>query len=344
MKLYTKDARGELRVWEGWVEGSTVQIRHGQNGGAMQEVVETITEGKQGRTAEQQAEHRLQSRINKQKDKGYVEDPEQLKSGVLNVLNLHRPMLAKKLKGDPNWPYFMIQPKLDGHRCLIHITPSGPVAYSRNGKPITTIGHILDGLSSVPVGHTLDGELYAHGEKFQTISSWAKRDQPNSKKLQFHAYDMLSTESYKTRLEWIEYYVPDLVVPTLTLGSFDEVDALFRKYRDDGYEGAILRHPFMPYETGKRSAHLLKVKETMDAEFPVVEIERGEKSGWAVLTCMMPSGKTFKCSAPGTHAERAQVLLNKPNYMGRMVQVEYYSTTADGLPFHPIALRWHEAL
>ena len=341
MKLYTKDATGATRVWEGFIYGSDVVIQHGIEGGAMQEQRETITEGKQGRDIYGQAKHRLQSRISKQLDKGYVEDRDQLAAGVTNTLGLLKPMLAQKLGGDLNWPYFYVQQKFNGHRCLIHSSAEGLVAYSRNGKIIKTIPHILERID-IPKGITVDGELYCHGEKFQTISSWAKREQINSLRLEFRCYDLISTDAYKQRLDWLSYYMKEMLAPTHLANDLRHVNELFRLFRDEGYEGAILRHPFLPYEDGKRSKSLIKLKETEDAEFTVLDIIPS-KDGWGILVCALPNG-TFRVSAPGTHVQKTVILRNKEKYIGRKIRVEYYETTAAGVPFHPVALHWHEEL
>jgi len=107
-----------------------------------------------------------------------------------------------------------------------------------------------------------------------------------------------------------------------------------------GYEGLILRDLKMPYEVGKRSKGLIKVKQFMDAEFKVVDILPSAE-GWARLVCELP-GDTFKVSAPGTIYQKTEVLKRKDEFIGEFVTVTFANYTIDGKPFHPVAERWRQ--
>lgn len=340
MKLYNRDAKGAIREWSIDIEGQELVIRFGQQGGVIQEKREYIPCGKASRSLEEQMYLQMASRINKQKDKGYQETVPQV---VTNTLGFQKPMLALREERVKNVPYsngVYIQRKYDGHRCLVTRDGDTLTAYSRNGKRITTIEHILSGIN-IPNGCTLDGELYVHGRKLQNISSMVKRVQPDNELLEYHVYDIIDPRDYNTRLTILDEYVPQLLVPTEIV--YDRKDAidLFAEFRAEGYEGAIVRIPSVGYEAGKRSKSLLKIKETFDAEYPVIRIEES-KDAWAILVCRMESGKTFKVSAPGVLLEKRLVWEKRHEYIGRTVTVEWYGITEEGIPFHPVALRWKE--
>ena len=98
----------------------------------------------------------------------------------------------------------------------------------------------------------------------------------------------------------------------------------------------ILRNADMPYEIGKRSKGLIKIKQFLDDEFPVVDITKGVM-GMPVLVCR--AGKhTFSVTAPGTHPEKQWALDNPNFFIGHDVTVRHVGLTKDGIPFHPVCL------
>jgi len=103
----------------------------------------------------------------------------------------------------------------------------------------------------------------------------------------------------------------------------------------------MLRADRRGYEVGRRSTALLKIKEFFDDEFEVIGFEQS-KNGWAVCVCLAKNGREFRCSAPGDMIAKQAVWINQDKFKGRMLTVEYSFLTADGIPFHPNAIRWRE--
>ncbi len=346
--LYIKDNKGALREWAIHYDGEDIVIRHGQVGGSMQYQTEFVAEGKASRTLEEQIDSRIQSRVNKQLDKGYVNSADEAErmDRPLNALGLPKPMLAHKLKDVAriNYDGAIAQPKFDGNRCLIYCEDGINKAYSRNGKPVTAIRHILSDLQ-LEEGMILDGELYCHGKPLQTIVSWIKREQPETVLLKYHLYDIVIPGlAYKYRSQLIRTLPKgDSISPVYgdSIRSHDDLLKAFRRYRAQGYEGAILRWGEFGYEDGKRSKSLVKVKEWHDDEFTVVDIHESA-DGWAILECMLPNSKTFRVSAPGSIYDKMRILECKDDYIGRDVTVEFAQFTQDGIPFHPVAISFRE--
>lgn len=340
--LYIRDNRGELREWSIYAEDDGLVIEHGLVEGVKQTKFEAIDYGKAARTQSEQIASRIQSRINKMLDRGYVEDIQQaMDSKPVNRLGLFKPMLAQKIQDVyVSFRDTFVQRKYDGNRCIIANVDGEVIAYSRNGKPITSIRHILSTINLEP-GDAVDGELYCHGVPLQTIVSWIKREQEDTKKIQYVTYDYISSDPFVERLDYLTTIIGRnvTVAPTIRVGSMEEVNGLFKHFRDEGYEGAIIRDGILGYEDGKRSKSLLKMKEWYDDEFYVVDIH-ASKDGWAILECLMNNGKTFRVSAPGVIWEREEVLRKRLAYIGRYVTVEYAYMTKDGIPFHPIAKCW----
>ena len=367
--LYIRDNAGKVRYWTCRPEPDGLEIEHGVLGGTPQFQYEAIEFGKGGRDQDEQIESRINSRVSKQLDKGYVEDLTQAETmKPMNRLGFSKPMLAKKSE-DVDMVKMMTKPfylqnKLDGNRCLIHNDGTGLVAYTRNGKEFKTLKHILELLKDVvPSGWTLDGELYVHGQSLQTIVSWGKRLQPNTLKLEFHCYDMISDEGFWTRYNELgsvlspvlEKGYPSIrLVKTskFTLESTSnfgtpavDLAGLLRLARSGGYEGLMFRSDHslnrgnwekVGYEDGKRSGSLIKLKLWEDQEFPIVDI-KPSADGWAILHCLAPNGKPFTVSCPGDVTFKRHVLNNKHDYIGKDATVQFAYWTEDGLPFHCVA-------
>lgn len=339
--LFMKDNNGAIRVWQIFPTDTGLEIRHGIEGGSFQVKTENVPRGKVNRTIEEQIELRIQSRINKQIDRGYSFSREDALKRPTNSLGLIKPMLAQKYR-DVQVDFkrgIYIQRKYDGNRCIIHNRNGEIIAYSRNGKLITSISHILSTIE-MPVGHSIDGELYVHGRTLQEIVSFVKREQAESLSLKFHAYDYVCDESFDLRYDRLICVKGNIeLAPTYFIHSEVEMLDYHQQFRDEGYEGTMIRLHGTRYEDGKRSKHLLKVKELQDDEFLVIDVSPS-KDNFGILHCVMPSGKYFKVTAPGTHFDKQFVLTNKEYYIGKRVTVEYAYLTEDGIPFHPVAKVW----
>lgn len=342
-----KNHANSIGYWRIWSLDNTIHIMHAVTiTGTPIHHTETVSEGKQGRSVLEQVKHRIQSRVNKQLDKGYVATMDEARKPPTNALNLMQPMLAQPLKrvGKLNLSNHLVQLKYNGHRCLVTKHEGDIIAYSRLGKLIDTIPHILKSID-IPEGVTLDGELYCHGQSLQTIASWAKRAQENTKRLVYVVYDVISDEGYSDRLSWLldqEFWDKNVVLAPTSFLDRELTDKL-RQAKTDHYEGLILRNEVGGYQPGRRSKFLVKVKSCMDAEYPVVDVIPSKKN-WGILVCMLPNGDTFKTSAPGSIPEKEEVLRNKENYIGKDVTVEFAEYTKDNVPFHCVATGWRDDL
>lgn len=351
--LYRKHATG-IGSWRIWSEGDTIHIAHATSlGGSEVRHQETVTTNLSGRSLEEQVKLRVNSRLSRMRDKGYKDTIEAARANSGNQLGLDRPMLAHPIERVSRVDYrgAVLQKKLDGHRCLVTRQDGKLIMYTRQGKEIVTLPHLVKVLQQVvPEGVTIDGELYCHGVKLQTIGSWIKREQADSLKIKLVVYDMISHDSYKDRhAELTEILKPILdfpgnpvvVLPYREYVDEDDTRKWFREVRKQGYEGLMLRCDNRSYEPGKRSSGLLKIKEWQDGEFKVVGFEQS-KTGWAICKCVTDAGKPFDCSAPGSVAEKMEVWENQEKYLGRMLTIDFAHWTDDGLPFQPTAIRWRE--
>ncbi|RLC99269.1 MAG: hypothetical protein DRI46_09770 [Chloroflexi bacterium] len=341
--LYIRDNTGSIREWAIKAIDDLITIRYGQMGGSMQYQYERVSEGKASRSLDEQIMSRMASRISKQRDRGYVNSLDKVKDKTTNLLGLPKAMLAHKLRDvkDIDFEGAYYQHKYDGNRCMITNQDGVNIAYSRNGKRVESIEHILQDIQLAP-GEIIDGELYCHGYPLQTIVSWIKRKQENTIMLKYHMYDMVMDAPYAERLhhlDLIEYGQNIEIAPTTRIISLEEAMSYFRSSRDMGYEGGIIRWGEKGYEDGKRSKSLVKMKEWHDEEFKVIDIHESA-DGWGILECILPDSTTFRVSAPGSIPEKVHVLNNRDQYLDRNITVEYAQLTKDGIPFHPVATMW----
>jgi len=351
--LYRSTKRGEVSVWAIWSESHTIFIetRASETSSSVMHT-EEVVEGKAGRTVEVQIKSRIDSRVKVKMDHGYSYDRNKATSGEMtNQLNLYMPMLAERFKNIKayNIADMLVQPKLDGHRCLIARIGNEYIAYSRRGIQILTIDHILDNII-FPDGYILDGELYHHGTSLQTIASWTKRKQVNTSKLSFMCYDVITpdADTYEERLRFLmnEVLFNDIsnsqILRTLDGAKFQEgfsMGTFLQNTIDKGYEGVILRPKNGIYHIGRRHKDLIKVKQWFDDDFKIVNIHLS-KTEVPVLDCITENGLEFKATAPGNAMQKMRAYQKKHLYIGTKVTIEYPNLTDKGIPFQPVAVRY----
>lgn len=211
--MYGKEKNGDIKQWSigaEWVHCDMpevqITISHGKLNGKLTTKVESITEGKQGRTVGEQAILECKARIKKQKDKGYRDSIEELDelpllamlAGDYNKIG-HRIDFTKKVYGSV---------KLDGVRCVAKRKDGVVTLESRTGQA-WDVPAIVCWLEKVMYdGEILDGELYVHGQALQDITSAAKRTDPDkeiAKCQRAYAKAELGSEGYAKASEELEH-------------------------------------------------------------------------------------------------------------------------------------------
>jgi ATP-dependent DNA ligase len=385
--LYKKSAGKGVVQWDISVlpgENGTAVIKTvwGTQGGKLQEALDTISAGKKlGSKAETSPEGQaiLEAKATWKKKLergGYgldaLAEESAAKRGVSPMLALSYDDYKGKL---PSGVSLFMQPKLDGHRCIAHVTRSSVTLFSRKGEEITTMEHIKEDLlailKEVDLPHDLilvDGEMFTHDTDFDGIASAVrgKKDKDGVEKarlsIQYFIYDayvpskpeLLYSERWDlinnhlgvgrprtTGRGWSLRQVPTVACPE---NVHEAVTAYATECVTDRYEGAMLRVN-LPYEPGKRSKTLLKVKFFTDAEFEVLDALPGDgsHSDMAIFVCKMPDGKKFTVTAPGTHEEKKMYLAEKKLWIGKKLTVKYWPVlTPEGLPRFPVAKAFRE--
>lgn len=375
--LYKRAKSGAIQFWKTWADGSLVVSESGQLGTENPVRHKSKSEPKNvgkknATTGVEQAKLDAASDWRKKRDEGYKSlhdlgmpttlhnhTLEQFLDKVLPKYNTDasgnvKPMLAKAVKPGykgVKFPCF-IQPKLDGVRSLMVVTRQGPdfaVKFlSRSGKEYTTLQHIVDDvLENAPGSEPfiLDGEVYSDELSFQGICKAVKKQSPESFKLKFRCYDMVSTEGQDIRLQKA-YRIVDQIgsthiqkVETFAIAGPDLIKYHHDEWVKLGYEGAMLRAMDGTYDCGQRSSSLLKVKEFDDDEFEFLSWETGEREE-DLIAVLMGETSTFRAKMTGNRAEKDAMRKLDPE----KITVKYFGLTNDGLPRFPIgkAIRDYE--
>lgn len=359
--LYKLDNKGKIREWIIYADNEcgypVYTMRHGIRGGKIQSTCTSVKQGKNiGRanetTAWEQCVSEAESLWTKQRDrKGYTETVPSEKP--------FRPMLAKSYDKDGKKIKFpcYAQPKLDGIRCLAFYKDGKIHLMSRQGKFFTALPHLEKQLGNLlfDENEIWDGELYIHGENFQSLTSAIKRDEASdeSANIEYHVYDCFDkrhpNDTFKERHEWLtsqkmEKYDHLKFVETKIINTTDEVEVWHKYYTSKGYEGIMLRNTNGEYKINGRSSDLQKVKKFMDHEFEIVDAEecKGKMEGMCAFYCKTDDGTLFKCMPEGTEAQRKQYWTDYQagEIKGKKLTVRFFAWTDSekSVPRFPIGI------
>lgn len=359
--IVKRDSTGSIREW--WYDVGNEDGRYvwranaGLQGGktvtSTWKIVEPKNVGRANATTEEEQAYLEASNAEAAKlREGYFTE---LKA--VDTFHATMPMLAikfenAKLKYNTNQYYS--QPKLDGIRCIAR--KDG--LWTRTGKEIVAVPHVFEELKvffqKFP-DVVLDGELYNHELKddFNKISSIVRKTKPTKEDLvesqklaQYHVYDVLHPDYvlFTDRYQW--FYDQGFndksirTVPTRVFHSESSRDQLYGEYLEAGYEGQMIRLD-APYEQDKRSKSLIKRKEFLSDEFPVLRVEEG-LGNWSGtikrFVLALPDGTEFGATPRGDLKTLGDLFTSgiKPDW----ATCRYFTPTPDGIPRFPVVTDW----
>jgi ATP-dependent DNA ligase len=372
--LYKRAKTGKIVYYKIWVDGDTILKETGQLGTDKpvmhKEVCTPKNVGKSNETTgHEQAVSQSLSDWTKKRDEGYKsiadlgnwQDEEDLEVWLDKTLPQFnsdasgnpKPMLAtdwKKIK-EIKYPV-MVQPKLDGVRCLMIVDRENSnevVFLSRSGKEYTTLFHISEAITTIsdnriPNQFILDGEIYSDELTFQEIIAAVKKQRPESLKLKFRVYDTITDDLQHVRWEKVVKLVDSIASPeiwpvsTWMAANQDEVKAHHDTWVQEGYEGAMIRLLHGKYGLGQRSRELLKVKEFDETEYYFQRWEKGLRDEDLIAVCLtsiLDSPKQFKAKMVGTVKEK-QELEQSTIKRDSLITIKHFGFTEEGLPRFPI--------
>ena len=216
-------------------------------------------------------------------------------------------------------------------------------------------GDLLDLM--IEEGAYLDGELYLPGYSVNDINSFVKNPQLKQHYLlQYWCYDIacenMSAEARSTfRYNNIHTSRPIFInkedhlnnkkqlvlLPTV---SVDDIQSAV--YNRDifiklGFEGLIVRNPNAEYQFGKRNQAMHKFKKVDDGKFIIVDIKSEHKRSDLPLFVLRNdiNDELFECSINKPQDVQREILINKDNYVGKYMLVEFRSRSGIAqVPFH----------
>lgn len=346
------------------------EINTGIKDGAMVSTFNAVKDGKNiGKSNEtsiqEQINSEINSRISSKIKEGYVPNIDNLKTAGTLGSGIKSPMLAQKhhaiglQKGSKTLKQIgvlgkevIVQPKLDGNRCLIKIDNGEIKMYTRSGDIMPVqLTHIIDDVAKVmskepkskPI--VLDGELFSEKFSFNRLNGLIKKEKVTELereerlKIKYHIYDVMIDSGYEHRFEFISKFSSNniVVIPNFKIFATDEnINLYLEKFLSDGNEGLMIRQLNMPYEY-KRTWQLCKVKVFEDNEFKLIGFEEDSRGGFVGSFIMeMQDGRTFNAGASGQSEEdRVYIWNNQSEFIGKMATVCYFGLSEYGIPRFP---------
>lgn len=251
----------------------------------------------------------------------------------------------------------LVSPKIDGMRILARVDRSaGTVGFfSRNGKPVETLGHVADTLLTFEYPDNtfwVDGEGTAPGGFAESIS--ALRKKASDSKGIFNVFDILpaSIETPRSAHERYDDLLKSVIqtehvacVASVLSTSHAQTMDLYAQFREQGYEGAIVKDPEAGYQL-KRSKAWLKIKPTETLDLPVVSAFEGEGKYVGMLGGLTVdyNGVPVRVGSGFSDQDRqllwATWLTDSSSLFGRVLEVSFHEVTPDGSLRHPRAKRF----
>jgi len=402
--LYQRTQTGAIQQWRIWVEEHAtpekggpfgeICTEHGQVGGKLQVGSDLVTNGKNpGKANEtsayEQAAREARAKWTKQKKKGYVESLADAEAGKVDetvITGGIEPMLAPsdiypKFKKDIQFPCY-VQPKFDGNRCIAVVKDGKCTLWTRTRKPINSVPHIVAAIEKACHSFeymVLDGELYNHDyrDNFEDLMSLIRPPAPvpGHEVVQYHVYDIARAKvslNFGDRHRDLNMLFTEFpkdgpikeVRTAIVKGDGDIWDEHNRNLAEE-YEGTMIRNDG-PYEEGRRSRHLQKLKTWKDSEYQIIGYAegRGKDAGtvgafycaisegylpeaWAEICENLAAGRPelrgFKARLKASYDYRRKLFAAK-DFVGKQLTVKYQNLTGDGKPRFPIgkAIRDYE--
>jgi len=252
--------------------------------------------------------------------------------------------------------------KLDGNRNVAMNYDDGVKMFTRQGLPNEGFVDIENEIFKyLPKGFAYDGEFIAKNNNnlnsadlYRETTSKVRKD-GIKKNIDFHIFDMIPIEDFKSGYCPIPYHERKKRLTDLYIRSCDdihlkEVPILYRgrdktkiiellnKVTSEGLEGLMINLANAPYEC-KRSRGLLKVKKFNDADVRVLDVIEGDgknKGKLGAIKCQFygkdNSLQTSNIGSGFSEEERILYFKNPELLLNKIVTVGYFeiSNNKDG--------------
>lgn len=273
-----------------------------------------------------------------------------------NLIPVFEPMLATPEDEGISKMTFpcIIEPKMDGYRCLA-IYDSVSVSFvSRSGKAFTTLDHLADEIVRLAAGEALvfDCEVMGKGG-FNDTASAVKRKEAKTQDTTLHVFDVMKFSDFQARnstsgmaqlgrCKWLDelfskYSGPLIRNPWKVVDSISDARNQFEDYIESGREGAILKALRARYEF-KRSKSWVKMKKHIDSlDLEIIGFEEGTGKNVGRLGAIVVDykGKSVKVGIGFSDDQRQQFWDERTEMVGDLIEIEAMEETKDGSLRHP---------
>jgi DNA ligase 1 len=233
--------------------------------------------------------------------------------GVVSVFSVMRAHTYEE-KRIKSWPQ-VIEPKLDGFRYTFIARNGGAGFFTRSGKPAPAVDHLIAPM--LKLAHktvaafpemswmfnkdgqpffVVDGEMIA-GEEFNDTSGALRRKSEKAKDARFSIFDMMSWSDFDAAgsvglpLSARRGFVNRLIevalkedlehvftkTPIFVVRSHEEITRHYEKFREQKFEGAMIKNPDGLYDK-KKSYGWMKLKPEESEDLQIVGYYSGEEN------------------------------------------------------------------
>jgi DNA ligase 1 len=265
-------------------------------------------------------------------------------------------MLAKEY--DPKrihkWENIYVEPKLDGVRVLVFVTPKGNVRYySRNGRELDMFGHLDEEMREnaelmrerwpADFRDTVmfDGEMT--GTDFGDIAGAIHRKNATVESTRHSLFLAVPNEVFRKGADSVsqswrlkQMHEAKLIVPAARRAAcHSDVQKIYANLLRSGFEGAMVKDYGKPW-TATRGYAWMKIKEEKSVDLPIVGFKEGAGKYKGTLGAFIVEYKGKKLTVSGMRDElRDEVWANKTKYEGGICEVLYQLVTVHGSLRHP---------
>ena len=260
---------------------------------------------------------------------------------------------TKLPKGD-----WIIEPKLDGLRCLCFIDENSNCKFmSRGNKEFNNTQIIQEEIKKLKLKNlVLDGEFFAENWN-ETISILSTEiEHPLKDKLILYVFDILTMNEWKDKKtvslkyrknrEGLLSDVKNIItIEYVPVRDYDHAKNYYDKLIEAGEEGAVLKNFDSEYPF-KRSKNWLKWKSMITVEVRVIGFEEGtgrNKEKLGALVCEYKNTQV-KVGSGFSDEQRQDFWTNSSSLQGKLVEVQTQEVTKDGSLRFPVFLRVREYL
>lgn len=258
--------------------------------------------------------------------------------GIVPTIDVQKAVLYNKDKHEFS-DNIVVEPKINGIRCLSFVTNENVECYSRNGERFYYFENYLKtAFEGNTENFVLDGELFANSWN-KTLT--AVQSGNSIEDVKYFLFDFMKQEDYFNRItenlterkrnldSFLNFYNHDSFVKIrehYIPSKHSEVMELFQKYVRVGYEGIVVKDLDSKYKF-ERSKDWLKVKAVDFDTFLCVNIEegRGENEGkLGSLILKKKDGSTFKVGIGFSNMQREEFWESPP--VGKYIEISFFSS------------------